>query len=89
MVFAFNGSNHFIRVPIPLMNDVIYELTETFTTGLSSTSDVPPRTTISPNNATITIIDDESMFYNKDSFISPLVLEFGFDPAILLILLKY
>ncbi len=62
MVFTFNASNDFARVPIFLMNDTFYELTETFTANLSFTSDVPPRTTISPNSATITIIDDESMF---------------------------
>ncbi len=70
MVFTFNSFNDFVRVPIPLMNDSIYELTETFIAGLSFTSDFPPRTTISPDNATITIIDDESMFkkiYSKDS----------------------
>ncbi len=86
-MFTFTASNDFIRVPIPLINDSIYELTETFTAGLSFTSDVPPRTTISPNSATITIIDDESMFkksiigFNLSFISSSLVLEFGFDPA--------
>ena len=36
---------------------------------LSFTSDVPPRTTISPNNTTITIFDDDGMFSsNKDTY---------------------
>ncbi len=61
-MFTFNASNDFVRVPIHLINDGIYELTEIFTADLSFTSDVPPRTTISPNNANIIIIDDESMF---------------------------
>ncbi len=62
LVFTFFASYDFIQVRIPLIDDGIYELTETFTAGLSFTSDVPPRFTISPNNANITITDDESMF---------------------------
>ncbi len=58
LVFTFTASYDFIRVPIHLIDDGIYELTEIFTAGLSFTSDVP----ISPNIANITIIDDESMF---------------------------
>ncbi len=65
MEFTLNASNRTIRVPVSLIDDDIYELTETFTAGLNFTSDVPPRTTISPNNATITILDDESMFLNN------------------------
>ena len=64
MEFTLNAANENIRVPVSLINDGVYELTETIPASLSFTSDVPPRTTISPNNATITIIDDESMFLN-------------------------
>ncbi len=62
LVFTFTASYDFIQVPIHLIDDGIYELTEIFTASLSFTSDVPPRFTISPNIANITIIDDESMF---------------------------
>ncbi len=64
MEFTLNASNENIQVPVSLINDGVYELTETFSASLTFTSDVPPRTTISPNNANITIIDDESMFLN-------------------------
>ncbi len=56
-----NASNQAVRVPVLLTNDGIYELTETFTAELSFTSDVPPRTTISSDKASITIIDDDRM----------------------------
>ncbi len=77
MMFTINASNDFVRVPISLMNDAFYELTETFIANLSFTSDVPPRTTISPNSATITIIDDESMF-NKSTVRIQFIIYFFF-----------
>ncbi len=64
MEFTLTASNENIQVPVSLINDGVYELTETFSASLSFTSDVPPHTTISPNNAAITIADDESMLLN-------------------------
>ncbi len=78
LVFTFKSSNDFVRVPISLMNDAFYELTETFTAGLSFTSDVPPRTTISPNSANITIIDDDSMFKKSTVRIQSIIYFFFF-----------
>ncbi len=69
MEFTLNAFNENIQVPVSLMNDGVYELTETFSADLSFTSDVLPRTTISPNNTTITIFDDDGMFSsNKDTY---------------------
>ena len=61
MVFTFDAFNQSVQVTVPLINDDVNELTEVFIASLNFTEDVPPRTTIAPDNATITIIDDDSM----------------------------
>ncbi len=69
-VLTFNRSNQVAQVRVPLTNDSVYELTETFTAGLSFVSSVIPLVTFSPNEATVTIRDDESKYCdNKDAIL--------------------
>ena len=68
------------------MNDGVFELSETLIASLSSSSnEAPPRVTISPDSADISILDDDSMYLVLQLPINYFillisVLTFGFDP---------
>ncbi len=61
-MFTFNPSNQVSQVRVPLTDDGVYELTETFTAGLSFLSADIPLVTFSPSEATVTLSDDESKY---------------------------
>ncbi len=59
-MFTFNPSNQVTLVRVPLTDDGVYELTETFTASLSFISSAIPLVSFSPDEATVTIRDDKS-----------------------------
>ncbi len=59
-VFTFSPFNQFAQVRVLLTGDGVYELTETFTAGLSFVSSAIPLVSFPPDEATVTIRDDES-----------------------------
>ena len=58
--FNLDGSNSVFTVDIPLNNDNVYELTETFFSNLAFQLPPPERVTINPDRAETTILDDDS-----------------------------
>ena len=58
--FNLDGSNSVFTVDIPLNNDNIYELTETFFSNLAFPFAPPERVIINPDRAETTILDDDS-----------------------------
>ncbi len=69
-MFTFSPFNQFAQVRVPLTNDGVYELTETFTAGLSFVSSAIPLVSFSPDEATVTIRDDESKCHNNIQYYS-------------------
>ena len=69
LIFTFNAANQSTRVSIPLSDDNVYELTESFTASLGFVSIAVPLVSFSPDNAIVTITDDDSMFrYNDKNY---------------------
>ena len=56
-------SQTYANVSIPIINDDAFELTESFSASLSLVSPVTSRITIAPDEASITIEDDDSEFH--------------------------
>ena len=56
---TFGPTTSSIHIPIDLINDNIFELTEMFNAALSFSGDQIPRVTLSPDSAQITIFDDD------------------------------
>ena len=60
--YILSASESSFSVQVPLIDDGVFELTETLNASLSfSSAEAPPRVTISPDSAQITILDDDSM----------------------------
>ena len=57
--FVFDPSISSFSVNVPLINDNIFELTESLQAGLSFLGPPPPRATIDPAQADIQILDDD------------------------------
>ena len=52
----------FALISIPIIDDDAFELTESFSASLSLVSPITPRITVSPDEASVTIEDDDSEF---------------------------
>ena len=52
-------------IPVPIINDGAFELTESFSAALSLVSPLTPRITIAEDEASITIEDDDSEFHER------------------------
>ena len=59
MLLTFGPASNRIDIPVTIMNNNVYELTEKFNGVLSFPGDPVPRVTLSPNSADVTILDDD------------------------------
>ena len=57
-----NPGDTFALISIPIIDDDAFELTESFSASLSLVSPITPRITVSPDEASVTIEDDDSEF---------------------------
>ena len=85
--YTLTASASSISVQVPLIDDGVFELSETLTASLDfSSNEAPPHVTISPDAAEITILDDDSMYNytipvaQPNEFFLLSVLTIGFDP---------
>jgi hypothetical protein len=62
-VFIFSSDVGTITFQLPLTNDSIFEISESLTASLSFPGSMPPRVSITPNTADITIVDEESKYF--------------------------
>ena len=62
-VFIMTQGQTSATIPVPIINDDAFELTESFSAALSLISPITPRITVAPNEAGITIEDDDSEFH--------------------------
>ena len=53
----------FATIPVLIINDDAFELTELFSAALSLVSPLTPRITVAPHEASIIIEDDDSEFH--------------------------
>ena len=84
--YTLNASASNLSIQVPLIDDGVFELSETLTASLSFLNEAPPRVTISPSSAEVRIEDDDGLYAHKVltcCVIYPFVnsvLVFGFDP---------
>ena len=63
MTYIFSPSQTRFTVQVPLINDIVFELTEGLSASLRFVGGVaPPRVTIDPGTAEIIILDDDGLF---------------------------
>ena len=58
--YTLNSTRNMINVTI--INDSVFEVTESFSVSLALPGSIPPRVTLAPNSAQITILDDDGQF---------------------------
>ena len=61
--FTMTQGQTFAIISIPIINDDAFELTELFSASLSLISPLTSRITVDPDEANITIEDDDSEFH--------------------------
>ena len=61
--FTMTKGQTYANISVPIINDDAFELTESFSASLSLVSPVTSRITIAPDEASITIEDDDSEFH--------------------------
>ena len=59
MLLTFDSVTTTIDVTVTIINDTVFELTESFSVFLSFPGDPVPRVTLAPDSAQTTIIDDD------------------------------
>ena len=57
--FTFDSATTEVDVLIPIMDDSTFELTELFGASLAFPGAPPPRVTLAPASAQVTILDDD------------------------------
>ena len=57
--FTFDSTTLTIDISVPLIDDAIFELTEQFGASLAFPGAPPPRVTLAPDAAQVTILDDD------------------------------
>ena len=57
--FTFDSDTTKVDVSIPIIGDNIFELTELFGASLAFPGAPPPRVTLAPSSAQVTILDDD------------------------------
>ena len=57
--FVFDSTTLTVDAPVLLVNDTIFELTEQFGASLAFPGAPPPRVTLAPDAAQVTILDDD------------------------------
>ena len=60
--FTFDSVTRTVDASVPLIGDDIFELTELFGANLSFPGVPPPRVTLAPDNAEVTILDDDGQY---------------------------
>ena len=60
--FTFDSVTRTVDASVPLVGDSIFELTELFGASLSFPGAPPPRVTLAPDNAQVTILDDDGQY---------------------------
>ena len=61
-LYIFDSIISTIDVPVPIIDDSIFELTELFSTCLAFPRDPIPRVTLAPDFAEVTILDDDGQY---------------------------
>jgi hypothetical protein len=61
-VFIFSSHVRIITFQLPLINDSIYEISESLAASLSFPGPMPPRASIGPDTANITIVDEDCKY---------------------------
>ena len=62
LLLTFDSVTTNIDVPVNIIGDTIFELTESFNASLSFPGDPVPRVTLDPDSAQTTIIDDDGWY---------------------------
>ena len=57
--FTFDSTTSTVDVSVPLIDDTAFELTEQFGVSLTFPGAPPPRVTLAPDAAQVTILDDD------------------------------
>jgi hypothetical protein len=57
--YTFNSTTRTVDVSVPLIDDSIFEQTEMFGASLEFPGAPPPRVSLAPDTAQVTILDDD------------------------------
>ena len=72
--FTFDSTTSTVNVSVPLTDDTAFELTEQFGASLAFPGAPPPRVTLAPDAAQVTILDDDGQCYIAENIIACLLL---------------